>query len=147
MAKLISVGFWQGLEFAAEEEDSGAVVLEVAETSGRGFQGLDATVKAFRGRVADPVVEPGHDPLEVTLNHLGHLNHRLKAAAAGPTVLLLEIGSRGVWPGLIPEVAEGPPDRPRAGGFQVRVSKFLEARQTLLREMFGIRQPQVATPF
>ena len=68
-------------ELSAEEEDSGAIVLEVAEASSGGFEGLDAAVEAFGGAVADAVAEPGQDVVEPLVNHLGHLLDRLELAA------------------------------------------------------------------
>jgi hypothetical protein len=47
------------VEFAAEEEDSGAVVFEAAEAAGVGFDGLDLGVEAFGEGVGDAVPEVG----------------------------------------------------------------------------------------
>ncbi len=42
--------------FAAEEEDSGAVVFEAAEAAGVGFDGLDLGVESLGERVGDAVL-------------------------------------------------------------------------------------------
>ena len=44
-------GFRVEWELSAEEEDSGAIVLEVAEASSGVFEGLDAAVETFGGDV------------------------------------------------------------------------------------------------
>ena len=74
-------GFRVEWELSAEEEDSGAIVLEVAEASSGGFEGLDAAVEAFGGAVADAVAEPGQDVVESFVDHLGRLLDGLELAA------------------------------------------------------------------
>ena len=69
------------LEFATEEEDSRAVVLEVAEATRGGFEGLDAAIEAFGGAVADAVAEPRQNVVEPFVNHFSHLDDRLQLAA------------------------------------------------------------------
>ncbi len=61
------------IEFAAEKEDSGAVVFKAAEAAGIGFEGLDLGVEAFGERVGDAVLEVGEQAGEVCLERLGHL--------------------------------------------------------------------------
>ena len=69
------------LELSAEEEDSGATVLEITEATRGGFEVLDAAVETFGGAVADAVAEPGQDVVEPLVNHLGRLLDRLELAA------------------------------------------------------------------
>lgn len=73
-------------EFAAEKQDAGAVVLEVAEAAGGRLEGLDAAVEAFRGGVRDAVPEVRQQVRQAALQHRGDLGHRLQPAARRPAV-------------------------------------------------------------
>ena len=46
---------WLQVQFSAEEQDPGAIVAEVAETSGVGLEVLDHAVEAFTQGVGDAI--------------------------------------------------------------------------------------------
>lgn len=58
------------------EEDSGAVVLEVAEAACGALEGLNFAVKALGDRVCELMFDVGYDVFEVPLDPPGSLSQR-----------------------------------------------------------------------
>ncbi len=79
------------VEFSEEEENADAVVCEVAEPSGGGFDCLDHAVKAFGQGVADGVCEPVEQARQAGFETLAELLHRLQPAALGAPIPLRKI--------------------------------------------------------
>ena len=78
---LVAINLWQQVQFSAVEENSDSVVVEVTESSGGGFQGLDSAVESFGHSVADSVPKPGEDIVESTFDHPGLFLDRIQLAA------------------------------------------------------------------
>ena len=115
------------VEFAAKEEDSGAVVFEPTEATGVGFDGLDLGVEAFGEGVGDAVPEVGEQAAQMSLQRFGDLLHFGQAAVHDAAIPLMEEGVAGVGVGLLPELDHLLLVGPGLGGSQVGFEQFLEA--------------------
>lgn len=95
---------WGEVEFAAEEEDSGAVVFEAAEAACVGFDGLDFGVEALGEGVGDAVLEVGEQTAQMRLQGLGDLLDFRQATAHDSAIPLLEEDVADIGVGLLPEL-------------------------------------------
>lgn len=122
---------WGQIEFAAEEEDACAVVLEAAETSGGGLDGLDAGVEAFGEGVGDAMDEIVEQAVEMGGEGAGDLLERLQFGAhhLGVPLRVEAFGRDGV--GLLPKLREGLLAGPRPGRLQVALAQLGEAQRPL----------------
>ena len=82
------------VEFAAEEEDSSPVALEVMEASGCRLDALDAAVEPFADRVGDVVIAPVEKFLEMGLEHSSDFLDRVEPGSDRPAIPLLEVIAR-----------------------------------------------------
>ncbi len=139
------------VEFAAEEEDPGAIVGEAAETTGIGLEGLDLRVEAFGEGVGDGMLEVGEQMNQVGFEGAGD-GHDLRRAAPhdGAVPLLEEARSTGgirLAPKLDPLFVV----QPGAGRLQVHLQQFAKAGlmpvwdRALQPEVPGLSQRLVAS--
>jgi len=115
------------VEFAAEEEDSGAVVLEAAEAAGVGFDRLNLGVETFGEGVGDRMLEVGQQMHQVSLEGTCKLLHRFEFAAHDCPLPLSEesLAGGGIW--LRPELDHLLLVAPGPRGFQVHLQQFGKA--------------------
>ena len=86
------------VEFAAEEEDPGALVGEVAEAAGIGFDGSDLRVEIFSGNVGDGMLEVGKQINRVGFEGAGDGHDLGQAAPHGGAVTSVKLAraARGI---------------------------------------------------
>jgi hypothetical protein len=109
------------LEFAAVEEDAGAIVCEDAEAASGGFERLNFAVETFAHGIGDRLSEVAQQVRQVALEHLGFGGDRPQLAAHGPGIPVAEevIGARGI--DVLPEAAKVFLDGPGPAGFQALI--------------------------
>ena len=83
------------IELPAEEEDSGAVVFEAAESVGGGLYRLNLGVESFGQNVGDRMLEGGEQMYQMSFERASDLLHRFEFAAHDCTIPLREETSRG----------------------------------------------------
>ncbi len=103
------------MQFSEEEEDSGAEVLEAADSV---FELLDIAVEAFDHGVGDSLVEVADDPQPMLLEPLGHLDDRIEPTANRLGVPTIEEASGLLLAGALPKLAKEFLDPPSPRGFQ-----------------------------
>lgn len=114
----MAVGWRCEVEFAAVEENAGAVVVEVAKATSRRLDALDPTVKALGDRIGDAVPEVTQERAQMPLEHFGFVGQRLQSAADGPAVPVTEEVGRTGGVDVIPEAAKVFFDGPSAAGLE-----------------------------
>ena len=77
-------------ELPAEEEDSGAIVLEGTEATRIGLEELDFTVEPFGDGVGNRVPQIGEDVFQMAFDHPGNFDDGLELAAGNPTEPVFE---------------------------------------------------------
>lgn len=134
-----------GLEFqlSTVEEDSRAEVVENAESTGGGLEGLDLAVKSFAHRSGDAAAEVGQEVEQVAFERLGDFHHQRQSAASRPDVPAREelLGFTRI------AIFSGPTklfiERPRPRGVPLLVHERLELEPLGVLEFFGIEQPSL----
>ena len=136
----------EDVEFAAEEEDSGAVVEGVTEATGIGLEGLDFGVEALGHGVGDGEKREVEQPLQMLGQHLGDLYHFREARFHHPAFPFFEISFRFLKCGAFPKLPEIFLHSPGAAGFEIRVLEFLELGRPAFGQVLGVEKEKMLRP-
>ncbi len=75
---------WVEIEPSKEEENADAVVVEVPEAAGGGFEGLDGGIECLGHGIGNPMIEILEEAEQVILERERDFLSRLKLAALSP---------------------------------------------------------------
>src|ERR1700730_13425543 len=113
------------------------------DTRRRFFYRLDLGVQALADRIGDAMIEVSQHVVQMTVDHLCHLLHRLQAAMRRPKVPPLPVPLRPALALIAPQLAQRLLDGPGAGGLQIRLANPAESFRHFLRSVFFSEQPEV----
>ena len=134
------------MKLSEEEQDSGSIVIEFAEASGVGFQGLNTAVNGLRGCVGDPVLEVVEQTLQMPFQGARNLLDRLQASPDRMMVPLLEIAFALPPALLIPKPAKVFLHQPGTRGLGIALQYLLELRQAFLAQVDRVVEPKLLGP-